>query len=298
MSRYARQEILAEVGATGQARLGAARVLVVGAGGLGASALPLLAGAGVGALRVLDPDRIEESNLHRQVLYRMADLGAPKAEIAARELARLNPGVAVEARVGRLDPGNAPGLLEGVDLVLDLADSFAVTYTLSDLCAARGVPMISASVQGWRGYAGGFCGGGPSYRALFPEPPERAESCAGGGVMGPAVAALGATAAQIALSVLLGRGGLGQLITLDFARWRMGGFRFEGAEEPVVPLRFIAEAEIGAGDCVIDLRAAAPGVPVPGRRAVFVCASGLRAWRAAAAHVAAGGVAAMLAAGE
>jgi molybdopterin/thiamine biosynthesis adenylyltransferase len=100
----------------------------------------------VGHLRIIDPDRVEETNLHRQTLYRMADLGQPKAEVAARELAALNPDCQVSARVARLEPGLARGELPGCDLVVDAADAFAVTYALSDLCHAAGKPLVSASV--------------------------------------------------------------------------------------------------------------------------------------------------------
>lgn len=301
--RYARQTLLPEVGAQGQARLGAARVLVVGAGGLGSALLPLLAGAGVGHLRIIDPDRVEETNLHRQTLYRMADLGQPKAEVAARELAALNPDCQVSACVARLEPGLARGELPGCDLVVDAADAFAVTYALSDLCHAAGMPLVSASVLGRAGYVGGFCGGAPSYRALFPDLPPMAQSCATAGVMGPVVAALGALQAQMALSVLLGHdpSPLGQVLKLDLATWRQSGFRFDAAPEPEVPgPAVIGRDEVQPRDLVIDLRAEAEA-PCPAHpracrlspdqaarlsrgeaaRVVFACTTGLRAWRAA-----------------
>src|SRR3954470_4365739 len=120
--RYARQMVLPEIGVAGQARLAAARVLVVGAGGLGSPVLATLAGAGVGRLTVIDHDRVEESNLHRQPLYRMADLGRPKAEAAQAVLLAANPHVAVEALPVRLGVGNAPELVAASGLVLDAAD--------------------------------------------------------------------------------------------------------------------------------------------------------------------------------
>ncbi|WP_138465948.1 HesA/MoeB/ThiF family protein [Poseidonocella sp. HB161398] len=305
MSRYDRQTRLPGVGADGQARIGAARVLVIGAGGLGSTVLPLLAGAGAGHLRIIDPDVVEESNLHRQTLYRMADLGRPKAEAAAESLAALNPGCTASALAARLDPALARDELEAADLVVDAADSFAVTYALSDLCHRRGLPLVSASVTGWRGYAGGFCGGAPSYRAVFPDLPPRAGSCAETGVMGPAVAALAAIQAQMALSLLLGHAPspLGQLMTMDLQSWQVSGFRFDGAPEPEAPgPAILAPADLGPGDLVIELRDAAeapvlpvPGArrclpgeidgitPAPGQRVVFACATGLRAWRAARA---------------
>ncbi|WP_181164523.1 HesA/MoeB/ThiF family protein [Amaricoccus solimangrovi] len=300
MNRYARQMILPEVGPEGQARLAEARVLVVGAGGLGVPALQYLAGAGVGRITVVDPDVVERGNLHRQVMYGDVWLGRFKAEAAAGILRGLNPEVAVRPLVAALDPANAGGLVERADLVLDCADSFAVSYTLSDACLAAGRPLVSASALGLGGYAGGFCGGAPSLRAVFPDLPERAASCATAGILGPVVGLLGCLQARMALGVLLGLepSPLGQLVTFDEAM-RFGGFRFDRAEEPADPLRFAAPEEIDAEDFVADLRGAdeapvavgarhpvdafGPGGPrpAPGQRAVLVCRSGLRAWRAA-----------------
>lgn len=303
MSRYARQEILLEVGATGQARLASARVLVVGAGGLGATLIPALAGAGVGQIRIADPDRVEEGNLHRQTLYRMADIGEPKAACAAREAMALNPHVRAEALLTRFDPDTAGALLAGADLALDAADSHAATYTLSDACAARGLPMISASVLGLAGHVGGFCGGGPSYRALFPDLPQSGATCATAGVLGPVVAGLAAMQAQMALAVLLGLtpSPLGQLIRIDLRNWRLSQFRFDAAPEPERRFPFIGADAVTPTDQVVELRDAAeaptpaipgarriaPGAlagwqPAPGR-VVLCCRSGLRAWRAAEA---------------
>lgn len=283
MSRYARQEILPEVGRTGQARLAAATVLVVGAGGLGSTVLPLLVGAGLGRIILVDPDKVDESNLHRQVLFRQGDLGLPKAEAAAHSLAALNPDCHITAHVTRLDPANAPALATGVDLVIDAADSFAVSYALSDLCRTRGLPLITASVLGRAGYVAGICCGAPSLRALFPDLPMTAQNCATGGVMGPAVAAVGALQAQMALSALLSftPSPLGQLIQLDLTKWRNAGFRFDGAPEIPGP-SVIATSQITPDDQVIDLRRnpASPELQ-PNDRVVFVCATGLRAWRAA-----------------
>lgn len=294
MTRYARQIRLSGFGATGQAKLAAARVLVVGAGGLGATLLPALVGAGVGYLRLADPDTVEESNLHRQTLFRMSDLGRPKAEAAAVALAGLNPDCEVSPLVGRLDPVTARAEIAAVDLVIDAADSFAVTYALSDLCHAAGTPLISASVLARQGYVGGFCGGAPSLRAVFPDLPGRLGSCAVDGVMGPVVATLGALQAQMVLAVLLGQkpSPLGQMLSLDLADWRLGAFRFDGAPEPETALpEILAPAQITRDDLVIDLRAQQQPEPRPqhaGQRVVFVCTTGLRAWRAAQAVIADG----------
>ena len=176
-NRYLRQTILPEVGPEGQARLGAATVLVVGAGGLGCAVLQYLTAAGVGRLIILDHDRVEESNLHRQPLYRMSDLGQPKVHAAGAALQALNPGTRIEALFERLSSVNAMPLVSAADVVIDAADSFAVTYLLSDTCQRLRKPLVSASVLGLAGYVGAFCGGAPSYRAVFPELPRSAGSC-------------------------------------------------------------------------------------------------------------------------
>ncbi len=292
MSRHARQTILPEVGLEGQARLARAHVLVIGAGGLGSPALMYLVGAGVGRLTVMDPDRVEATNLHRQPIHAGRE-GWGKAHSAATFAAALDPAVAVQAVPKALTPTNAPALVAGADLVLDCADSFAVSYTLSDACHAAAVPLISASALGLSGYCGGFCASAPSLRALFPDLPDRAANCATAGVLGPVVGMLGAMQAQMALAALLGLAPspLGQLVTLGPGlRW--GGFRFDTAPEPAGGLRFIAASQIAPGDLVVDLRdeaaqtvtpdalRALPGQLPPGRL-VIACRSGLRAWRAA-----------------
>lgn len=296
--RHARQMALPQVGPEGQAQLAAAHVLVVGAGGLGVPVLQYLAGAGVGRITLVDPDRVEETNLHRQPLYAMADLGAPKAASAALRLAGLDPAVRVSPRVVWLDPANAPALVAAADVVLDCADTFAASLTLSDACAAAGKPLITASALGLAGYAAGCCGGAPSLRAVFHDLPAVAATCATAGVSGPLVGAVGAVQAQMALSVLLGvtPSPLGRLVSLDAASWRMGGFRFEAAPEPARPLPFIARSQIAPSDLLIDLRTeAAPFAPAARHlppqaiatlhppadtRVVLACRTGLRAHNA------------------
>ena len=302
--RYARQTILPEVGPAGQARLAAASVLVIGAGGLGCPVLQYLAGAGVGRLIVVDHDRVEETNLHRQPLYGMGDIGVAKAEAARATLQRFNPGVAIEALVERLTPQNAPRLVAGVDLVVDAADSFAATYILSDACHAAGKPLVSASVIGLTGYVGAFCGGGPSYRAVFPDVSVDGGTCATLGVLGSAVAVLGGLQAHLALHLLLGLDPtvLGRVVTFDAKRLVFGGFAFAGSPEPASFVPFIAPESVRADDLVVDLRSLeeAPvspftgarrievdGIdalltePPPGKRIVLCCRSGQRALLAA-----------------
>lgn len=299
MSRYLRQIVLPEIGAAGQDRIRAAHVLVVGAGGLGVPVLQYLAGAGIGQITLIDPDGVEESNLHRQPLYTMDDLAQPKTLAATRALARLNPEVALTPLVARLTPANAPALVAAADLVLDCADSYAASYTLSDACLAAGRPLISASALGLSGYVGGFCGTAPSLRALFPDAPDSGQTCASAGVLGPVVGMLGCIQAQMALRLILGTtpSPLGEFVRCDNGRFTQ--FRFDAAPETPGP-RFIAVEDIAPGDLVIDLRpeteaarkatpdarrdpdyGATSPLPAAGQRVVLACRSGLRAWRAA-----------------
>ncbi|MDE2263144.1 MAG: HesA/MoeB/ThiF family protein, partial [Gammaproteobacteria bacterium] len=239
--RYARQMVLPEVGAAGQARLAAATVLVAGAGGLGCAVLQYLCAAGVGRLLIVDHDRVEESNLHRQPLYGMSDLGEPKARAAAAAMRELNPQVTVEEAVERLTPANAASWVSRADLIIDAADSLALTYILSDECLRQEKPLVSASVLGLSGYAGAFCGGAPSYRAVFPEMPRQAGSCAQSGVLGTAVGVIGTLQAHLTLAILLDLTptALGRLVTVDFRTLRFSGFSFASAPEPSGPaLRF------------------------------------------------------------
>jgi sulfur-carrier protein adenylyltransferase/sulfurtransferase len=305
--RYSRQVILPVVGPTGQARLRDARVLVVGAGGLGSAVLQYLCAAGIGHLVIVDPDRVEESNLHRQPIYRMADVGAFKAQAAREALLSLNPEVRIDALYERLTPSNVARLAATADLVVDAADSFAVTYVVSDECHRTNKMLISASVLGLSGYVGAFCGGAPSYRAVFPDMPSQAGTCAQSGVLGTAVGVIGTLQAHIVLSLVLGLqpSALGQLVTVDFRTLRFGGFSFAAAREPGgAPLPFISADQVAESDLVIDLRslAEAPVSPFaaalrmdvaaleraetrfpPEPRVVLCCRTGVRAWRAARA---------------
>lgn len=302
MNRYARQIALPEMGEAGQVLLSQKTALVVGAGGLAASALPLLAGAGLRRLIIVDGDTIELSNLHRQTLFTEADCGLPKAEVAALRCMALNARTEAIAFDKPLTPGNTDALVAQSDVVLDCADSYAVSYILSDTCVVRHKPLFSASALSFGGYAGGFCGTAPSLRAVFPEAPRNAASCATAGVMGPVVAMLGAAQAQMALSHLLSLtpAALGQMLQVDMRHFRLSGFRFDEAVEPVQSFAFIARSQMRDTDMIVDLRDTTeapdaihplarrispdrlkPNLPPLSSRLVLCCASGLRAWRAA-----------------
>ncbi|RPE71518.1 molybdopterin/thiamine biosynthesis adenylyltransferase [Pacificibacter maritimus] len=302
MNRYIRQTLVPQVGETGQKKLAKARVLVVGAGGLGCPVLSYLAGAGIGQITIVDPDHVEESNLHRQPLYTMTDIGRPKAEMARDHVLRANPKLTLTAHAAALHPKNAAQFVQNADIVIDAADSFAVSYILSDLCFQAKTPLISASALGQTGYVGAFCGKStPSLRAVFPDLPQSGATCATSGVLGPVVGMIGALQAQMALQIVMQMtpSPMGRLVTLDAASLTFGGFDFTSADEPKTHAPFISLADIDPLDYVIELRdehesqhALHPMAQRLGgealeqhcipaqRRVVLCCATGLRAWRA------------------
>ncbi len=218
--RYGRHLILPEVGEAGQRRLKQARVLLVGAGGLGSPAALYLAAAGVGHLGVVDLDAVEASNLQRQVLHGTRDVGRPKVDSARDRLADLNPNVRVETHPVRLDRSNALELVRAHDLVVDGTDNFATRYLVNDACVLAGRPNVYASIFRFEGQASIFATAhGPCYRCLHPEPPPPGlvPSCAEGGVLGVLPGLLGLIQATEAVKLLLGIGEplIGRLLLVD-----------------------------------------------------------------------------------
>lgn len=205
VERYARHLVLREVGGPGQQKLKAARVLVVGAGGLGSPAALYLAAAGVGTLGLVDLDTVELSNLQRQVLFGDADLGRPKTEAAAERLLALNPDISVVAHQGRLHAENARALVRGYDLVLDGTDDFATRFHVNAACVAEGRPLVSGAIGRWTGQVGVFAGR-PCYRCLVPEIPPDAETCVAVGVVGALAGVIGSMMALEAVKLVTGAG--------------------------------------------------------------------------------------------
>ena len=205
VERYARHLVLREIGGPGQQRLKAAKVLVVGAGGLGAPAALYLAAAGVGVLGLVDPDTVSLSNLQRQVLYSTADIGRDKVDAAARALHQLNPHVEVEAHPVRLTQDNADAIVAGYDLVLDGTDDFATRFAVSDACVRADTPLVSGAIGRWTGQVGVF-EGKPCYRCLVPDIPPDAETCAAVGVIGALAGVIGSMMALEAVKRITGAG--------------------------------------------------------------------------------------------
>ncbi len=226
LERYGRHLVIPQVGPDGQRRLKAARVLLVGAGGLGSPAALYLAAAGVGRLTIVDHDTVDRSNLQRQLLHGEADVGRLKVESARDRLRDVNPHVAVDVHATRLTAANALDVVRGHDLVLDGSDNFATRYLVNDACVLAGVPNVYASVQRFEGQASVFAApGGPCYRCLFPEPPppDLVPNCAEAGVLGVLPGLLGTIQATEALKLLLGVGEplVGRLLLVDALAMRL-----------------------------------------------------------------------------
>ena len=218
--RYGRHLTLPEVGVEGQLRLRRGSVLVVGAGGLGSPAALYLAAAGVGRLGLVDFDRVELSNLQRQVLYGSRDVGEPKLARAVARLGDLNPRVRIEPHAVRFDATNARALVARYDVVLDGSDNFETRYLVNDACVLEGRPVVYGSIFRFEGQLSVFWPGrGPCYRCLYPAPPPpgAVPSCAEGGVLGVLPGIVGSLQAAEAIKLLLGRGNplVGRLLVVD-----------------------------------------------------------------------------------
>ncbi|RME68396.1 MAG: molybdopterin-synthase adenylyltransferase MoeB, partial [Alphaproteobacteria bacterium] len=210
LERYARHIVLREVGGAGQQKLLAARVLVVGAGGLGAPALLYLAAAGVGHLGIVDDDVVALSNLQRQIIHTSRDVGRRKTLSARDAVAALNPDVRVSLHDCRLTSDNAAGLVMGYDLMLDGSDNFATRFALNDACLAARRPLVSAAVGPFDGQLGlykGYEAGLPCYRCFVPDmPPGGDATCADEGILGALTGVMGALAALEAIKEIVGFG--------------------------------------------------------------------------------------------
>ena len=237
--RYHRQVLLPELGPGGQARLAEASVLVVGAGGLGAPALTYLAAAGVGRLSIVDFDRVDDTNLHRQILFSSNDVGRSKTEAARDRLRALNPLIEVETHDQRFDAESAADLIAGHDLILDGTDTFATRYLINDASVLTGVPNVFASISRFDGQASVFgMPEGPCYRCLFPEPPPPGliPNCAEGGVLGVLPGLLGTIQATEAIKLLAGFGEslVGRLLLVDALRMEFRTLAIE--KDPACPV--------------------------------------------------------------
>jgi molybdopterin/thiamine biosynthesis adenylyltransferase len=220
LDRYARHLVLREVGGAGQAKIRAARVLIVGAGGLGSPAALYLAAAGIGKLGLADDDAVSLSNLQRQILFRTKDIGRPKVEAGAEALKALNPGVRIESHHTRITAANAMALIAGYDIVADGSDNFATRFLLNDACFFAKKPLVSAAVTEFEGQLATYKGYEPDcpcYRCLFaaPPPPGTVPNCSETGVLGAAAGVMGSLQALEVLKEAagLGTGLVGKILT-------------------------------------------------------------------------------------
>ncbi|MBO0905134.1 HesA/MoeB/ThiF family protein [Jiella sonneratiae] len=238
IARYARHIVLPEVGGPGQQALKRARVLVVGAGGIGSPVALYLAAAGVGQIGVADDDTVSLSNLQRQVIHETADIGRPKLDSAAARVAAINPHVAFTPHRLRIDAENGPAIVGGYDLAIDGSDNFSTRYLMADLCEAARIPLVTAAVQR---FSGSLTVLAPHrrdaegraharYRDLFPEapPPGVVPSCAEAGILGTTTGVLGTLAANEAIKLICGIGDplIGRLLMIDLLAMRFETIRY------------------------------------------------------------------------
>ena len=239
LRRYSRHLLIPEVGLAGQEKLSAARILCVGAGGLGSPVLAYLAAAGVGRIGIVDYDTVDLTNLQRQILYATGDIGTSKAAVAAERLRALNPQIAIDAIPVRFAPENARELVRVYDIVVDGTDTFAARYLINDACVLEGKPDVYGSIFRFDGQVSIFgAPGGPCYRCLYPEaPPDHlVPSCAEGGVLGVLAGIVGTWQASEALKLVLGIGTplVGRLMLIDARDARVREVRL--ARDPACPV--------------------------------------------------------------
>lgn len=220
LDRHSRHILLPQVGAEGQIRLSKARVLCVGAGGLGSPVIQYLAAAGIGHLTVVDDDEIDISNLQRQIIHRSSDVGTPKADSAKRFVNELDPNISIDSKVVRLTPENAKVLFNGHDLIIDGTDNIATRYLIDDTCVDLGITWVYGSVYRFEGQVSVFnLNGGPRYRDLFPDAPpeELIPSCSEAGVLGVLPGLIGCFQAIEAIKIIVGIGTplVGKLLIYD-----------------------------------------------------------------------------------
>jgi molybdopterin/thiamine biosynthesis adenylyltransferase len=224
IERFARHIVLREIGGPGQQALARTHVALVGAGGLGAPAALYLAAAGIGRITLIDPDTVSLDNLQRQILFRTADVGAPKAGTGARALSALHPGTAVTAVTAALDQANAQALVEGADLVLDGCDNFRTRFAVNAASRSMGIPLISGAVGRWDGQVALFnaTDASPCYRCWVPDVPPDAETCARVGIVGALTGVVGSAMALEAIKHVCRAGE-----TLDGRIWLFDGLSMQ-----------------------------------------------------------------------
>lgn len=250
VNRYSRQITLPEIGIEGQQKLQKASVLVVGAGGLGCPLLLYLAGAGVGCIGIIDNDVVDESNLHRQILYHTLDIGKPKVDVAVAKLQLFNPDLKFIAHPFKLTAENAISLIGQYDLIIDGSDNFPTRYLVSDTCVNTNRPFVFGSIFQFEGQVSVFnFKGGPDYRSIYPEPPlsEYTENCGESGVIGTLPGIIGSLMANEVIKLICGFGEVlsGKLLIFNALTNEMQCFKFEDSKtEKTLKKPSVAEKEL------------------------------------------------------
>ena len=274
-NRYSRHLLLPEIGLAGQQKLKAARVLVVGCGGLGCPVLQYLAAAGVGTLGLLDFDTVDDSNLQRQVLFATADVGQPKAVVATEKLRAQNPFITLQTHQVVLSAANALALFAGYDLVVDCSDNFATRYLVNDACVVLGKPLVFGAIFKFEGQVSVFnYQNGPTYRCLHPVPPAPgdAPNCAQIGVLGVLPGLIGTMQANEALKIILQIGEVlsGRLLLVDVLSMRFQTIRFRAVAANQQLIRLADDYAAFCGEAPLEALAA---------RAPEISADELKAWQ-------------------
>ncbi|MBS9777720.1 MAG: HesA/MoeB/ThiF family protein [Gammaproteobacteria bacterium] len=308
MDRYHRQMMVDKLGVLGQDKLISSHVAVVGLGGLGSPLCLYLAGAGVGKLTLVDHDDVSLTNLHRQVLYREHDTNQSKAEIAKKTLSELNGQIEIVSSNQPVNASNIDDMFDGVDVIVDAADNFAISYLLSDYAYEHHKPLVSASVMQTYGYVGVYCYSSfsqkvlPSMRAIFSHPPDVGVDCNSVGVIGTSAGIIAMLQAQEVIKVIVGDKEqlAGKLLNFDCWNYRQSIIDFNSAPEPNNKIHIVASANLTNDDWVIDVRTVDEAEKDPkvsdqhiplkemnvktlpkDKRLIFICASGQRALYAA-----------------
>jgi molybdopterin/thiamine biosynthesis adenylyltransferase/rhodanese-related sulfurtransferase len=260
LKQYNRQIILPELGFDGQEKLKAAKVLMIGAGGLGCPVLQYLVAAGVGNIGIADDDIVDVSNLHRQILYSVADVGKPKVETAKQKLEQINPYVKLTAYQERVTTENAARLIGSYDLIIDGSDNFPTRYLINDTCVALNKPFVFGSIFKFEGHVSIFnYQNGPNYRDIFPEAPPENEvpNCSEIGVIGVLPGMIGTFMANEAIKIICGIGEIlsGKLLTINALDNSMTIFKLTGQKQTTSKLEVIKEkpAEIANEEISIDV---------------------------------------------
>jgi molybdopterin/thiamine biosynthesis adenylyltransferase/rhodanese-related sulfurtransferase len=258
LKRYNRQIILPELGMYGQEKLKAAKVLMIGAGGLGCPVLQYLSAAGVGTIGIVDDDVIEISNLHRQVLYNTTDVGKPKATVAKQKLEALNPLIIINAHQERLTAENAERLISSYDLIIDGSDNFTTRYLVNDICVDLGKTLVFGSIFKFEGHVSVFnYQNGPNYRDVFPEPPadDEVPNCAEIGVIGVLPGMIGIYMANEVVKIICGIGEVlsGKFLTLNALNNRISLFNIS-KQEKITPKKASIKVDEPAANYEISMK--------------------------------------------